>query len=307
MVYQLFGLILLCIFIYRFVYKDSLMYVINQSLPPREAGIMGGMLLGDKSGFDQQFYKYLKNSGLIHLVIVSGSNVMLLVGGLIEILAQYFGRKKTIIIGLVLGWGYASMIGWEIPVVRAMLLVSIMYWAQLLGRKYDVFRGLGLAVLIMFIGDVHIFKSISFWLSIMAYFAVITAKRFMNYDLRFMNKTIKIYMLLETIWVGLWITPILAMVFGRISLISPLTNMLVLGVVEVITLVGAVGSVVGLMMPSFGKIILWLVYPLLKYFGLIVELGGGTEMTMMVRFNWWMLVGWYMVLGYFLLKWRRSN
>lgn len=300
-----------CVFIYRFVDKDSLIQVINQSLPSTEAGILDGMLLGDKSGIDKGFYKNLQNSGLVHLVIVSGTNVMLIVGGLIEISAQYFGRKKTIVMGIILGWGYAAMVGWEIPVIRAMLMLSIMYWAQLLGRKFDVYRGLGLAVIIMFIGDMHILTSVSFWLSVMAYLAVITSKKFLISNIKFLKKR-KIMIetintIVPTIWVSLWITPILAMVFGKISIVSPLTNLLVLGVVEVITLIGAIGSLAGLMVPLLGKYILWLVYPLLKYFGEVVMLSGDSSMTMAVSFNWWMLIGWYLILFYFLIKNKTKN
>jgi competence protein ComEC len=309
------GVLVFC-FIYRFVEKDSLMYIINRALPPREAGVMGGMLLGDRMGFDKDFYQYLKNSGLVHLVIVSGSNVMLLVGGLIESLAGIFGRKKIIIVGLILGWGYASMVGWEVPVVRAMLMLSILYWAQLLGRRYDVIRGLILAVLLMLIGDWQILTSVSFWLSIMAFLGVLTVKEVALFKNNFSHRrvckggfqiqkiifeTVKI--ILPTIWVSLWITPILALVFGKISIISPVTNLLVIGVVEVITLVGAIGTVAGLFVPVVGKIILWLVYPLLKYFSVVAEMGGsGWWSTVSISFNWWMLIGWYLVLFYFLMK-----
>jgi hypothetical protein len=82
------------ILIYKFVKGDSLIEVIRRSLPPEEAGVLGGIILGDKSGFSKDFYQYLKDSGLVHLVVVSGSNVMLLVGGVIETMAGGFGTEK---------------------------------------------------------------------------------------------------------------------------------------------------------------------------------------------------------------------
>jgi predicted membrane metal-binding protein len=72
--------------------------------PPRR-GIFVGILMGYKSGFDNNFYQYMQNSDLIHLVVVSVSNVMLLVGGGIEIFAGFLGRKKTVAGGLLTGWG----------------------------------------------------------------------------------------------------------------------------------------------------------------------------------------------------------
>jgi competence protein ComEC len=121
--------------IYRFVNRDSLIYVVNQSLPGTEAGLLNGMLWGDKTGFSKDFYNQLKNSGLVHLVVVSGSNIILVFKGLVESLAKLIGRKKAIGLGFVIVMGYLEIVGWEVPVVRAMILVSVMYWAQILGRK----------------------------------------------------------------------------------------------------------------------------------------------------------------------------
>jgi competence protein ComEC len=268
-----------------FIKRDSLIYVIGQSLPPQEAGLMAGILLGDKSGFENEFYENLKNSGLIHLVVVSGSNVMLLIGGLIEFLAPYLNRKRSIMVGLAVGWWYVFLVGWEIPVLRAMLLLSIMYLAQLIGRKYNLVRGLILSILIMVIGEVRVLTSVSFWLSITAFLGVITCK-----DKR-----------LTTVWVSVWIMPIMAMIFGKISVISPITNALVLGMVEVLTLIGAIGTGVGMMVPVLGRGILWLSIPMLKYLAVVVELGGRV-LPLQINFNWLMLVGYYLVLLYFILK-----
>jgi competence protein ComEC len=277
------------VLMYKFVKGDSLIYVIRQSLPPREAGLLGGIILGDKSGFDRNFYQYLQNSGLIHLMVVSGSNVMLLVGGVIETLAVFLGRKKTITGGLILGWGYAGLVGWEVPVVRAMLLVTLLYFAQLYGRKYNLGRALIVAIAIMIVGEVGVLVSVSFWLSITAFLGVIMAK----------NKW------LTNIYVSLWITPILAMTFGKISLVSPLANLLVSGLVEVATLMGVAGTMAGMIFLPVGRIILWVVYPILKYLAVVVEMtGSGEWSTIAIEFNWWILIGWYLILGYWF--WKRS-
>ena len=275
--------------LYRFVNRDSLMVVINRSLPEREAGLLAGMVVGDKQSMSKEFYELLKVTGLVHLVIVSGSNVMLLSRGLIEGLAGFLGRKKTIMMVLVLVWSYAAMVGWELPVVRAVLMVSIYYWAQILGKKFDVGRALILVIGMMMLADWQMVKEAGFWLSVLAFTAVV------------LGRGLNIFWL--TIWVSIWITPVLAMVFGKISLISPLTNVAVLFLVETITLVGAAGSVAGVFWMAAGKGILWLIYPLLKYFVWVVEFFGSWKWTNVeIRFNWWLLIGWYMVLGWFLIK-----
>ena len=306
----LFGLLVVCFCL--LVGKADLLRIINSSLPFTPAGILSGMVLGNRKGFEKGFYNSLVDSGLIHLVVVSGSNVMLLIGGVIESSARYLGRKAAIILGLVLGWKYVVMVEWEIPIVRAMLLLSIYYWAQLLGRKYNLGRGLGLAVLIMFVGEPGILTSVSFWLSIMAFLGVVTKKLIINnYELKIRNKFTRnmIGVFLETGWVTVWILPIIAITFGKVSIVSPVTNVLVLVLVELITVVGAIGSIGGLLWMDLGKVILWILIPGLKYLEMVVMIGGaqGIAPVLQIKFNWLMLVGYYLILLYLLLKNKAKN
>jgi len=282
------------ILIYKFVNKDILMQVIYQSLPGKEAGLLGGMLLGEKTGFSKDFWNQLKNSGLVHLVVVSGTNMVLVFSGVIENLAKILGRKRAIGIGFVIGLVYVGMVGWQIPVVRALILVSVMYWAQILGRKYDVIRGLIVSVLIIILAWPTSLVEVSFWLSFTAFIGVISSPWRGNLG--------------TTFWVSLWVSPILAISFGKINLIGPVSNVLVLLIVELITVVGFLGAIIGVFIPILGKITLWLIWPLLKYFGIVAELAGNLKWANIgINFNYLILLGWYLILIWILLKIKKSK
>lgn len=287
-------LVLLVVLMYRFVKKDSLIYVVNQSLPGTEAGLLNGMLWGDKSGFSKDFYNQLKNSGLVHLVVVSGSNIILVFKGLVENLAKLIGRKKAIGLGFVVVLGYLDVVGWEIPVVRAMILVSVMYWAQILGRKYNLIRGLALSVLIIVLAWPGSLGEVSFWLSFMAFIGVVTCPW----------KNI----LASSFWISLWISPIMGLFFSKLNLIGPISNLLVILVVETVTIVGFIGTFLGLVIPVLGKVVLWSIWPLLKYFAVVVEMVGSWGwVNVEVKFNYLILLGWYMILIWVLLKFRKNG
>ena len=286
--------ILAGVLIYKFIKRDSLIGVAYQSLPGTEAGLLNGMLWGDKSGFSRDFYNQLKNSGLVHLVVVSGTNVILVFKGLVENLAKLIGRKKAIGLGFVLVLGYLEIVGWEVPVVRAMILVSVMYWAQILGRKYNLVRGLILSVLIIVLAWPGSVTEVSFWLSFLAFIGVITSPW----------KGI----LKSSFWISLWISPIMGLFFGKINLVSPISNLLVMLTVETITVVGFLGSIIGTILPIFGKIILLTIWPLLKYFVVVAEIIGSWKwVNLEVNFNYMILLGWYMILIYFLLKLKNKS
>jgi competence protein ComEC len=282
------GIILMMFLMYRFINKDSLIDIIFKNLPPREASLMAGMVFGDKNNFDRTTLLNFKDSGVIHIMVVSGTNMVLVFRGLVERLANFIGRKRAIIVGFGFSLIYINWIGFEIPAVRSFLLMSIFYWAQILGRKFNLKRTLILIVLIMVLADFRVFLSGSFYLSFVAFIAVV---------INFKKQRRWWSDLWNSFWVSLWILPILALFFGKVSIISPLTNALILFLVEIITILGIFGSFLGLLMPILGKIVLWLALPLLKYILLVVDWFSSFGWASVdIKFNWWWLVGWYLIL-----------
>lgn len=283
------GVVLVAFLIYKFINKDSLIGMVYQSLPPMEAGLLNGMLWGERAGFSKDFYDQLKNSGLVHLVVVSGTNIMLVFGGLVENMAKILGRKKAIGLGFLVALGYLEIVGWQIPVVRAMILVSVVYWAQILGRKYDIFRGLILSGLIIVVAWPQSLGEVSFWLSFGAFVGVVTSP---------WKKV-----LASSFWISLWISPIMGLFFGKINLVGPISNLLVILTVQLITMIGFLGSIVGVFIPILGKLILWSIWPLLKYFGLVAEVIGNWKwVSVDINVNYLIVFGWYMILIYFLSR-----
>lgn len=262
---------------YKYVLKNDLIEIIERSLPGREGVLLMGMVLGEKGKMSREFYKQLVESGLIHIVVISGSNLMMLGRTLIEFLAKIMGRLWAIIYGGgVLIW-YVNLVGWEIPIIRALIFLSIFYWAQILGRQFNVWRALLLVGIMMLIADFEMVKESSFWLSIMAFLAVV------------LNKNAGI--IKTTVWVSLFILPIISMKFGRISWLSPLANLSVLFLVEIITVIGFIGTILA------SKTILMLSYPLLRYLIEVVEGIGKIGTSLEFRFNWLMFLGWYLIIG----------
>jgi len=293
------SIFLVVIFIYKFIDKDSLIQVIFQILPPREASLMAGMVFGDKNSFDKNTILNFRDSGVIHIMVVSGTNIVLVFRGLVERIASWIGRKRAIILGFGVTLIYINWVGWQIPAVRAFLLMSIFYWAQLLGRKFNLFRAIILIILIMVLADYRVFTSGSFYLSFVAFAAVVINK----------NKERKWWSdLWNSFWVSLWILPILAMFFGKISLVAPITNALILFLVEIITILGVLGSFLGLLVPILGKIVLLISYPLLKYILWVVDwLAAFKWASVEIKFNWIFLIGWYLLLVGWCLKNKNEN
>ena len=288
-------LIFLClVFIYKFVDRDSLIGVIFKNLPPKEAALMAGMVFGDQNNFDKNMISNFRDSGVIHIMVVSGTNIVLVFRGLVERLASWMGRKRAIFGGFGMILIYMNWVGWQIPAVRAFLLISLFYWAQLLGRKFNLGRTIILVILIMGLADYRVFFSASFYLSFVAFGAVV-----INF-----NKSRKWWSdLWNSFWVSLWLLPLLILYFSKTSLIAPITNTLIIFLIEIITILGILGGIMGLLIPLLGKLILWASYPLLKYVLLMVGwLGNLPFASVEIKFNWCWAVGWYIFLIFWWVK-----
>lgn len=262
--------------------KTYLVSSVKQYLPNTQASMLVAMLWGDVTGISKTFYNQMVATGLIHILVVSGTNLMIIVKGLVEFFAQWVGRKRAVIFAIMVGWFYVNVVGWQIPAVRAVVMVTIMYFSQLLGRQINLFRLLVLSILIMVVADCRVLVSVSFWMSFLAFVAV------SQYPDEGILKT--------TIRVNLYLLPILAWKFGSISLIAPISNLLTLFLVETMTVLGFVGI--------FIRPVLWLLYPLLVYIQKVVEILSWPSFAKIgINFNYWMMIGSYLIgIGLYMKK-----
>lgn len=282
--YKSIFVVLVCWLVLFFcVNKITLLDVIQRSLPAREAALLMGMVWGKDNLLSPEMYKMLVNSGLIHIVVVSGANLMILGKSLIESLAKYLGRRMAIIGGGGVLLMYVNLVGWEIPVVRAVLFLGIYYWAQMIGRRFNIWRSIFVVGLMMVFANYKILWEVSFWLSMLAFIAVV------------LNR--KSGIVLNTIWVNIFILPVISIYFGKISVLAIVSNLMVLFLVETLTIIGFLGSVIGVVYFKLGSLIVIFSYPLLRYLIEVVEWVGGVGGIISFRFNWWLFAGWYLLIA----------
>lgn len=289
--------VLWCAFIYRVIDKQIMMQLVRETLPVKEAGLLLGIVLGDKGGLGVELMKEIKNSGVLHLVVVSGSNVILVAKFVVDGFSGWLDRRKTIIMALVGVWSYAALVGWQIPIIRAVWLVTGFYWSQLLGRKFDAVRFFALTLGMMLIIDWRMIFELSFWLTTMAFVGVLTVSRDTKSPLMDSIKS--------SVWITLWVIPILSLSMGKINLLSPVTTTLMMLVAEGVTVGGLLVLILSSCWLVLGKAVLWMIFPLLKYGVWVVEVMGGQNRDLNIKFNWWTLVGCYLILvGWW---WRHKN
>jgi competence protein ComEC len=109
------------------------------------AGLLLGLLIGDKSLIPAEAYDTFVASGLVHIIAVSGGNiamVVILLSFLLKWIPLYV-RNGLIIVIIIL---YAMICGGDSSVVRAAIMGCLTLIALFWGREISVWRAMKYAL-----------------------------------------------------------------------------------------------------------------------------------------------------------------
>ncbi|MCL4367546.1 ComEC/Rec2 family competence protein [Patescibacteria group bacterium] len=272
-----------------------------QIWPEPQNALMAGMLVGSTEKLNYDLKQDLKNTSTIHIIVVSGQNLSILAGFLVN-LSYLFGRKKTLVLTMTVLIFYTFLTGFQPPIVRAAIMAGFTYLGQLLGKTVLGWWGLLLSAGLMLVYNPNYLFSISFQLSFAATIGVVLVSPQMIKLLHRVPKVIK-----EDLGVSLsaqlLTLPIIAFYFGRVSLIGIVVNVLVLWTITPIMILGFISLLGSLISPVLGLILGLAPAVLLTYFVDVVSLfaqipGGSVEVGQTTVLVW---VGYYLVLLAWLL------
>lgn len=282
------------------VLREKLVAIYQKHLTEPEASLVAGIVLGVKSSLPAEFYQKLINTGTIHIVVASGYNLSV-VGEMMFYILIYFVSRKWATMGVIGGMiFYAYLTGFGIPVMRALIMASLVLINKALGRDEKTFWWLFLSVWLMLMVKIDLVTNISFQLSVAATLGLVVVEPWMKKILiRRVNtpsalrasppnlggdrrggmvklpQFIITSELLPTLSAQILTAPLIWWHFGRLSWISPLVNLIVLPLVPPIMLLGVLALPVG---GIFGGVFSWLVVPILysltHLFVIIIQLLG---------------------------------
>lgn len=120
------------------VFRQALARQYGAYLPEREAGVIAGMLLGEKSGVDREVKALYQESGIAHLLSISGLHVSLIGMSLYRFLQKLRCPKKAAaILAASLGAAYVVMSGASVSACRAGGMFVVMMLSYVWNRQYE--------------------------------------------------------------------------------------------------------------------------------------------------------------------------
>lgn len=136
--------------------REHIFDACRTALPDTEASITAALLNGEQTGIPRQVMDDMRASGLAHLLSVSGLHVALVAGlvfgalravlALVEPVALRWPIKKIAAVGGILAAsGYLLVVGPQVPMLRSVLMTSMIMVAILVDRTAMSMRAVAFA------------------------------------------------------------------------------------------------------------------------------------------------------------------
>lgn len=248
--------------------------IVNQVLPEPQAALLNGILFGIRAQLPRELYEGLITTGTVHIIALSGQNIAILARILSEV-TLIFGRKVSSLMTLAGVVGFVAFVGGEPTIIRAAIMGSLSLLAVYFGRQSWSLLSLVLAASTMLLVNPSWIIDLSFQLSFLATLGIIlfvsTGSSQKRGGWAEALREIKIN-LRTTLAAQIFTTPLIFLYFRRISLIAPLTNLLIAPMIGPIMGAGILLSLLGWLYLPLGILLGWLVWVPLTFILSVVDL-----------------------------------
>jgi len=250
--------------------------MVNQLLPEPHAGLLSGMLFGTRATLAPDLTTALIRSGTLHIIALSGMNITILINVISLVLLPFVSRRVASLLAIFGITGFIAFVGPSPSVIRAGIMGSIGLLAVVFGKLNWGLLSLGLAVSVMLLLKPAWITDLSFQLSVLATLGILLfggsapkerKARSRSY-VRILWKMFSRAMhddLRITLSAQVFTLPLLLFVFGRISLVSPLANVLIGWLIAPLTVLGFAAILAGFVWLPLGQGVAWICWALLEY------------------------------------------
>ncbi len=246
---------------------------IQRSLPSAESGLASGLILGEKALITPEVTRQLQISGMTHIIALSGYNITIILG-LFLLFSKKLSRLAKLVVPITFILIFTVMTGGAASLVRAAIMGFMPILASYLGRESDSFIAILFSAVIMLIFNPFLaLYDVGFQLSFAALAGMIYLAPLIQKLVTGLPEYIS-FPFAETIGAQLAAMPLISYYFGMISLISPVSNIVILALVPlgmfvsfIIGLTGIFSQLLANVFAIPGYVVLHGINLLISFFG----------------------------------------
>ena len=265
----------------------------------RNSGVMLALAMGDRSGIDQlQWQRYI-DTGTNHLLAISGLHISLIAGFAGWLGAALWGRYRrarqftrnscAAVAGLLAALCYAAMAGFALPTQRALIMLTVLAAALLWARHLRRSAGFALALIAVCLWDPRAALGVGLWLS---FAAVAILMLVFSGERRARAHNRALALLRSHVLITIGLAPLTLLLFGRMSLVAPLANLVAVPLVGFIVVpLVFVSSLLATVSVTAAGLLFQLLDQLLSWLSLLLDWLAALPLAVLSRgsFSIWQL------------------
>jgi competence protein ComEC len=283
---------------------------IEQNFPSSQSALLKAIILGNKTGLTDELKETLNKAGIRHLTAISGMHVTILINLLMLVfLGLGLWRKQAFWLTIVFILFFVVMTGLQSSTIRASIMGFLFLLGQHFGRTGDSLRAIIFGAVLMLVFNPFLLSDAGFQLSFLAVLGINYLFPIFSNWLRKIPNIFQIKSILAmSLSAQVFTLPILIYSFGRISLVAPLTNILVLPFLPFIIILGFLSAFFGIFSHFLALIFVFPCWLLLSYLLKIAEAFSCFAFSSIhLKISWLWLIIFYLVLGFLIWHWKKEH
>lgn len=244
--------------------RESFEYQINRIFPEPHASLLAGLLTGSRRGIPKHLTEDFQAAGITHIIAISGYNVTIILSLLSGLLFWLPLKKRFpfLVTAIVM---FTIFVGASASVVRASIMGILGLLALQTGRQTTVRLSiLWTAFFMLLWNPLYLWYDAGFQLSFLAVIGIAELSSPLKKLMKFVPETFALReSLVATLAAQIATLPLTIVLFKQISVIAPLTNLLVAPLLPLAMLTGFVATMLGMVWLPLGLLIGYLCFALL--------------------------------------------
>ena len=268
-----------------FTVRSHAQTTINRSLPPDEAALLSGILLGDEDHIAPEVETAFQRTGTSHIIAISGANFTVLIVLVMKVFLKRLPRRWVLPVSGILILFYTILVGGNAAVVRAAIMGMLAVLGSYFGRENRALNTLAFSAALFVLINPLILWDLGFQLSVGATLGLVL---FTDREKELLGTWLLKWLSEEwavriTNWIGEYVLmtlsaqvftlPLIAYTFRHVSLSSFFINIFILPVQPLIMGLGGLAVLIGMLLPFIGQTLAWLAWIPLTYTIKIVAWG----------------------------------
>ena len=292
--------------------KNKIVGSLQKIIPEPQSSLLVSLMFGAKNNLSSVLEEQIRKCGLSHVIVASGLHLSIItkaLSGFLDILCM--SNSLNFIFSFLFILSFAFMAGLTPSIIRAAIMAFLLILSRFSFRLYNSFNALLLAAVVMiWLNPMILFWDLGFQLSFLATAGIIflypTWKENLFWQQDWFNKKGKIIRetLLSTLSALTFVIPWVVFKTDAFSLVSPVTNLLILPFVPFIMMGGIMVGISSLLFYPFGLLSGALLDLILVYFLKVISLFSSLPWSQIYipSILHWLIIPYYIFLFSYIYK-----